>query len=73
MRRFGNTKRIVDPKYLDEIRAAAKQFSTKLLSRKARVADTLIRKEVMLSGGVSPGQEIMRTQAGSLRLNRLRD
>jgi len=36
-------ERIVDPKYLDEIRAAAKQFSTKLLSRKSSVAECAIR------------------------------
>lgn len=36
-------ERVVDPKYLDEIRAAAKQFSTKLLSRKSIVAECAIR------------------------------
>ena len=36
-------ERIVDPKYLDEIRAHARQFSTKLLSRKSRVAECAIR------------------------------
>ena len=33
---FREYERVVDPKYLDEIRAAAKQFSTKLLSRQAQ-------------------------------------
>jgi hypothetical protein len=40
---FREYERIVDPKYLDEIRAAAKQFSTKLLSRKSSVAECAIR------------------------------
>jgi hypothetical protein len=37
-------ERVVDPKYLDEIRAQAKQFSTKRLSRQARLAEDTIRK-----------------------------
>ena len=37
-------ERVVDPKYLDEMRAQAKQFSTKLLSRESRVAECAIRK-----------------------------
>jgi hypothetical protein len=40
---FREYERIVDPNYLDEIRAAAKQFSTKLLSRKSSVAECAIR------------------------------
>ena len=40
---FREYERFVDPKYLDEIRGAAKQFSTKLLSRKSRVAECAIR------------------------------
>jgi len=40
---FREYERIVDPRYLDEIRAAAKRFSTKLLSRKASVAECAIR------------------------------
>jgi len=36
-------ERVVDPKYLDQIRAEAKQFSTKLLSRRSRVAECAIR------------------------------
>lgn len=37
-------ERVVDPKYLDEIRQLAKQFSTKRLSRQARLAEDTIRK-----------------------------
>jgi len=40
---FREYERVVDPKYLDEIRAQAKQFSTKLLSRRARLAECAIR------------------------------
>lgn len=40
---FREYERIVDPRYLDEIRAHAKQFSTKLLSRQSRVAECAIR------------------------------
>jgi hypothetical protein len=36
-------ERIVDPKYLDQIRAQAKQFSTKRLSRKSALAECAIR------------------------------
>ena len=36
-------ERVVDPKYLAEIRMGAKQFSTKLLSRKAALAECAIR------------------------------
>ena len=41
---FREYERVVDPKYLDEIRALAKQFSTKSLSRQARLAEDTIRK-----------------------------
>jgi hypothetical protein len=41
---FREYERVVDPKYLDEVRAEAKQFSTKLLSRQSRVAECAIRK-----------------------------
>ena len=37
-------ERVVDPKYLEEIRAQAEQFSTKRLSRQARLAKDTIRK-----------------------------
>jgi hypothetical protein len=37
-------ERVVDPKYLDQTRTEAKQFSTKLLSRQSRVAECAIRK-----------------------------
>ena len=40
---FREYERVVDAKYLDEIRAEAKQFSTKLLSRQSRVAECAIR------------------------------
>jgi hypothetical protein len=40
---FREYERVVDPKYLDTIRAGAKQFSTKLLSRKSSVAECAIR------------------------------
>ena len=40
---FREYERVVDPRYLDEIRAAAKEFSTKLLSRQSRVAECAIR------------------------------
>ena len=36
-------ERVVDTKYLDEIRVLAKQFSTKHLSRQSRVAECAIR------------------------------
>lgn len=40
---FREYERVVDPKYLEEIRAGAMQFSTKLLSRKSSVAECAIR------------------------------
>jgi hypothetical protein len=40
---FREYERLVDPKYLEEIRAEAKQFSTKLLSRQSKVAECAIR------------------------------
>jgi hypothetical protein len=40
---FREYERVVDAKYLEEIRAEAKQFSTNLLSRKSRVAKCAIR------------------------------
>jgi hypothetical protein len=42
-RTFREYERVVDPKYLEEIRAGAKQFSTKLLTRKSSVAECAIR------------------------------
>lgn len=36
-------ERVVDPKYLEEIRTQAKCFSTKLLSRRARLTEHVIR------------------------------
>ena len=40
---FREYERVVDAKYLDEIREQAKQFSTKLLFRKSRLAKCAIR------------------------------
>ena len=40
---FREYERVVDAKYLEEIRVEAKQFSTKLLSRQSRVAECAIR------------------------------
>jgi hypothetical protein len=40
---FREYERVVDAKYLDEIREQAKQFSTKLLFRRSRVAECAIR------------------------------
>ena len=40
---FREYERIIDPKYLDELRAEAKEFSTKLLSRRSSVAECAIR------------------------------
>lgn len=40
---FREYERVVDAKYLEEIRAEAKQFATKLLSRQSRVAECAIR------------------------------
>jgi len=37
-------ERVVDPKYLDQIRAEAKQFSTKSLSEKSGIARSAIMK-----------------------------
>jgi hypothetical protein len=39
---FREYERVVDPKYLDQIRAEAKQFSNKLLSRQSGVARSAI-------------------------------
>ena len=43
-RTFREYERVVDAKYLEEIRAGAKQFSTKLLSRRARLAEDTVRR-----------------------------
>jgi hypothetical protein len=40
---FREYERVVDPKYLEEVRSEAKEFSTKLLSRQSRVAECAIR------------------------------
>jgi hypothetical protein len=41
---FREYERIVDAKYLDEIRAQAKHFSTKRLSRNSALAEDTIRR-----------------------------
>ena len=41
---FREYERVVDAKYLEEIRAQAEEFSTKLLHRQARLAEDTIRK-----------------------------
>ena len=40
---FREYERVVDPKYLEQIRAEAKEFSTKRLSRQAGLAKCVIR------------------------------
>jgi hypothetical protein len=40
---FREYERVVDEKYLEEVRSIAKQFSTKLLSRRSSVAECAIR------------------------------
>jgi hypothetical protein len=40
---FREYERVVDPKYLEQIRLEAKQFSTKRLSRQSRLAECAIR------------------------------
>ncbi len=41
---FREYERVVDPKYLEQIRSEAKQFSTKRLSRQSRLAECAIRR-----------------------------
>ncbi len=50
---FREYERVVDPKYLDQIRTLAKQFSTKRLSRQARLAED-IRKFKNGKNTISP-------------------
>jgi len=52
---FREYERVVDPKYLDQIRAEAKQFSTKRLSRQARVAECAIRNFKKGKNTIKPG------------------
>ena len=44
---FREHERVVDPKYLDQIREQAKEFPTKLLSRKAALAECAIETSKM--------------------------
>jgi hypothetical protein len=41
---FREYERVVDPKYLEQIRSEARQFSTKRLSRQSRLAECAIRR-----------------------------
>ena len=41
---FREYERVLDPNYLDQIRTEAKQFSTKRLSRQARLAEETTRR-----------------------------
>jgi hypothetical protein len=50
-------ERVVDASYLDEIRAQSEQFSTKLLSRTARLAECAIRKFKNGSNKIKPGSQ----------------
>lgn len=60
---FREYERVVDPKYLDEIRAAAKQFSTKLLSRQCSLAEDTIRKFKDGRNTIRPGSPRKLTRA----------
>jgi len=51
---FREYERVVDAKYLDEIRTQAKQFSTKLLSRQSALAECAIRKFKKGSNAIKP-------------------
>jgi hypothetical protein len=51
---FREYERVVDPKYLEEIRAQAKEFSTKLLSRQSAVAECAIRSFKKGSNTIRP-------------------
>lgn len=51
---FREYERVVDPKYLEEVRAQAKQFSTKLLSRQSAVAECAIRSFKRGSNTIRP-------------------
>ena len=56
-------ERVVDPKYLDEIREQAKQFSTKRLARQSRVAECSIRNFKKGKNLIKPGtlRKLIRT------------
>jgi len=47
-------ERVVDPKYLDQIRADAKEFSTKRLARRSRLAECTIRNFKNGKGNIRP-------------------
>src|SRR4029077_4579707 len=48
-------ERVVDPKYLEEIRARAKEFSTKRLARRSRLGECTIRNFKNGKGNIRPG------------------
>ena len=48
-------ERVVDPKYLEEIRAQAKEFSTKRLARRSRLGECTIRNFKNGKGNVRAG------------------
>jgi hypothetical protein len=47
-------ERVTDPKYLDQIRAEAKQFSTKRLARRSRLGECTIRNFKNGKGNIRP-------------------
>ncbi len=51
---FREYERVVDPKYLDQIRAEAEEFSTKRLARKSRLTECTIRNFKNGKGNIRP-------------------
>jgi len=47
-------ERVVDPKYLDKIRAQAREFSTKRLARRSRMGECTIRNFKNGTGNIRP-------------------
>jgi len=47
-------ERVTDPKYLDQIRAEARQFSTKRLARRSRLGECIIRNFKNGKGNIRP-------------------
>jgi hypothetical protein len=47
-------ERVIDPKYLDQVRAEAKQFSTKRLARRSRLGECTIRNFKNGKGNIRP-------------------
>jgi hypothetical protein len=48
-------ERVVDPKYLDQVRTEAKAFSTKRLARRSRLGECTIRNFKNGKGNIRPG------------------